>query len=133
MDGGGVARQVAVENAWLHGPRLVLKFAGIDTISDAEKLRGLSVCIPRSERPAAAEGEYYFQDLIGCAMVDDTTGEPVGPVTGWSQTGAVPLLEVAGPHGEVLVPFAREILSGVDLGARCIRVRLPEGLLDLNS
>jgi len=43
------------------------------------------------------------------------------------------VLAVDGAQGEVLVPLAQEICVGIDVGARVIRVRMPEGLLELNG
>jgi hypothetical protein len=43
------------------------------------------------------------------------------------------MLAVAAAQGEVLVPLAQEICVGIDVGARLIRVRMPEGLLELNE
>ena len=72
--------QLAVEEAWLHQDQLILKFAGVDSISDAERFRGGEVRVPFSQRAPLAEGEYYLSDLPGCAVVDASTGEPLGTV-----------------------------------------------------
>ena len=39
-----------VERVWWHDGRLIFKFAGVDSISAAEALAGLDVCIPADER-----------------------------------------------------------------------------------
>jgi 16S rRNA processing protein RimM len=46
--------------------------------------------------------------------------------------GPAPLLAVNTPEGELLIPFAAEICTRIDLAARRIEVRLPAGLRDLN-
>ncbi|MGA2341039.1 MAG: 16S rRNA processing protein RimM, partial [Terracidiphilus sp.] len=63
-------RQVELKNHWLHKGGVVLHFAGVDSISAAELLAGLTVAIPREERVELGEDEVYVGDLIGCTLVD---------------------------------------------------------------
>jgi len=131
-----VPREVELIAHWLHKGGIVLHFAGVDSISDAETLQGLIVAIPRSERASLAEDEFYIGDLVGCTVVDLAGSEPVsiGAIEDVDRTaGPVALLVVAGASGEVLVPFAKSYLRKIDLAARRIEMALPEGLIDLNS
>ena len=131
----GVAYEV--EAVWYHKEQPIFKFRGVDSISDGEKLAGADVCVPRSERAKLPEGEFYFSDLVGCGMVDDATGEPLGTVSGWQELGGggLVLLEVDEGRGgdPMLVPYANAVLKKIDVAAREIRVALPEGLRELNS
>ena len=121
-----------VERTWTHGDRVIFKFKGVETISDAERLAGADVSIPLEQRPAAPEGEYYQSDLIGCQVVDES-GRVLGTVTGFQETGGAPLLEIRSQDGkELLIPFAKSMLLLVDLDHKRIDVSLPEGLADLN-
>ena len=121
-----------VERTWTHGDRVIFKFKGVDTISDAERLAGADVSIPLEQRPAAPEGEYYQSDLIGCQVVDQSGGV-LGAVTGFQETGGAPVLEIRSQDGkELLIPFAKSMLLRVDLDHKRIDVSLPEGLADLN-
>jgi 16S rRNA processing protein RimM len=130
----GEPRPFEVERVWQHGERIIFKFRGIDTISDAERLRGCEIRVPRSERAPLAAGEYYQSDLVGCEVVERLTGRPVGRVKGWRDCGGPVLLEVEGAGGEeILIPFANSICAEIDLESRRIGVDLPEGLRDLNG
>jgi 16S rRNA processing protein RimM len=121
-----------VEHTWIHGDHLILKFKGVDTISDAEKLAGAEVAIPFEQRALLAEQEYYQSDLIGCEVVD-AAGRPLGVVEDFQETGGAPLLTVKTPDGrELLIPFANSICTRIDLEHKQITVNPPEGLLDLN-
>ncbi|HEY4362374.1 MAG TPA: ribosome maturation factor RimM [Bryobacteraceae bacterium] len=132
LEKGGIGRPAEVERAWYHGGRLVLKFAGIDSISDAEPWEGSDVLVKEEDRVKPAEGEYSHQDLIGCTLVDEAGGNTVGVVRGVEDYGAAPLLKVEAVEGrEILVPFARVICREIDVAAKTIRVQLPAGLLDL--
>jgi 16S rRNA processing protein RimM len=121
---------------WLHKGGIVLHFAGVDSISTAETLKGLIVAVPRSERAALAENEVYTGDLIGCALVNIAGAEPVavGEIESVDRTaGPVALLVVNGAAGEVLIPFAKSYLRSIDLKAKRVEMALPEGLVELNA
>jgi 16S rRNA processing protein RimM len=123
----------AVETVWWHGDRLVFKFAGIDSISQAEELGGLDVSIPIEERIQLEEGAFFLSDLIGCELFDVTSGNRIGVVRDWQEPGGSALLEVEGEGGlEILVPFAHAICVKIDVAAKRIDADLPEGLIDLN-
>ena len=129
---GGERRDAVVEKAWRHKGRLILKLAGVESISDAEALRGHEVQIPADELAALPEGEYFLDDLVGCEVIEEEGGRTVGEVTGVLEPGGPLLLEVRSGEREVLVPLVNEICRDVDTEGRKIRVRLPEGLEDLN-
>jgi 16S rRNA processing protein RimM len=129
-------RQVELENYWLHKGGVVLHFAQVDSISDAEKLAGLIVAIPQTERAELSEDAVYISDLVGCTLVDVAGAEAVavGEIeTVDRSAGAAPLLVVRGAKGEVLVPFAKSYLRKIDLEAKRVEMALPEGLVDLSK
>ena len=101
----------------------------MDTISDAERLSGMEVRIPMSQRTALEPGEFFQSDLVGCEVLDRRTGESLGRVSDWQDSGGSGLLVV---EGELLIPFVRAICVEIDPAARRIAVELPEGLKDLN-
>jgi len=128
-------REVELIAHWLHKGGIVLHFAGVDSISAAEALKGLIVAIPRSERAALVEDEIYTGDLIGCALVDVSGANPVtvGEIESVDRTaGPVALLAVRGTAGEVLIPFARNYVRSIDLKAKRVEMALPKGLVELN-
>ena len=118
-----------VESTWFHLETLIFKFRGVDTISEAERLSGSELRIPTSERTALELGEFFQSDLVGCEVVDRRTGESLGRVSDWQDSGGPGLLVV---EGHLLIPFARAICVEIDPAARRIAVELPEGLKDLN-
>ena len=129
-------REVELAHHWLHKGGMVLHFAGIDSISAAETLAGLTVAIPRTERAPLGDDEIYIGDLIGCTLVDvaGVTPVAVGEIEDVDRTaGPVPLLVVRAAPGEVLIPFAKSYLRKIDIAAWRMEMALPEGLVDLND
>ncbi len=128
---GAEASSHEVEEVWEHQGELVFKFRGIDSISDAEKLRGAEVQVPRSERVELEPGEYFHSDLIGCEVRENLSGRVVGKVTGFEEFGGPPLLEI--DDGRILIPFVKAICVEIRPEEKLILVEFPEGLESLND
>ncbi len=122
-----------IERAWGHNGRLILKLAGVDSITDAERLRGCEICIPYGELGEPQEGEHYYVDLIGCEVTEAGTGRALGRVEAIQEPGGPILLEVHRDGREILIPFVEQICERVDVKAKKIEARLPEGLEELND
>jgi 16S rRNA processing protein RimM len=132
LEKDGLSRAAQVERVWHHDGRPVLKFAGIDSISDAEALQGAEILVEEAERVKPEEGEYSHDDLIGCTVWSEESGQAVGVVRGVEEYGGPPLLRLEAEDGrEVLLPFARAICREIDIVGKVIRAAVPEGLLDL--
>jgi 16S rRNA processing protein RimM len=122
----GDGSEYQVERVWDHDGALIFKFAGVNSINDAEKLRGAEVRVPAEERVELEEGEYFQSDLVGCEVRDLLSNRLIGRVTGWEEYGGPSLLEV--DNGRLLIPFVKAICPEVDTAAKLIRVQLPDGL-----
>jgi 16S rRNA processing protein RimM len=144
----GVRRELQLEEHWFHKGGVVLKFAGVESISDAEQLAGLELQVPREERAELEAGAAYVSEIVGCEVWVTSAGE-------WQLLGTVkevqfgageaPLLVVglatsASPEGgrsvskpEFLVPYAEEFVTTANFDERRIEMRLPEGLLELEA
>jgi 16S rRNA processing protein RimM len=133
----GIPTPITIEHSWLHKGRVVLKFAGIDSISAAETLRGTEVVIPAEERMPLDEDTAYIGDLIGCQLIDlSQPGQPaVGTVRDViHQEQTADLLVVLGGDGtEHWIPFAQAYLVRVDLPGHTLKMNLPAGLLEVNA
>ena len=153
-----VPKPVKVKNFWVsqnHRGQCVVHFEGCDSISDAEKLRGLEVLLPFEARVTLPAGQYFISDLVGCSVFenfDDKISSPsaissspcslataptlLGTVSDVQFTGddvsGTPLLAVETRSGELLIPLAEDICKRIDAAARRIEVMLPEGLRELN-
>ena len=126
-------RELQVEDLWPHKGMLVLKFGGVDSISDAETLVGAELQVPRSQRAELETGWTYVSDLVGCVVFDH--GREVGCIEDVQfGAGEAPLLIVASEAGKKFdVPFAEAYLEAVDVARRRVRMNLPEGMLEINA
>jgi 16S rRNA processing protein RimM len=125
--GSGERREI--ETTWFHNGTLIFKFRGVDSISDAELLSGLEVRVPLAERTPLEAGEFFQSDLIGCEVIEHSSGIRIGAVTDWDDGGGTGLLVV---EGHLLIPFVRAICVEIDPAAKRIAVELPPGLKELN-
>ena len=125
-------RELQIEDFWPHKGDLVLKFAGVDSISDAETLIGCELQVPRSERARLEAGWNYVSDLIGCIVFD--AGREIGKIEDVQfGTGEAPLLIVGTGSKRCEIPYAEAYLKSVDLEHKQIDMELPEGMLELNA
>jgi 16S rRNA processing protein RimM len=125
-------RELKIEDVWPHKDWLVLKFAGVESISDAELLIGSELQVPLNERAELEPGAAYVSDLVGCTLFDH--GRDVGIVSDVRfGAGEAPLLVVGSGKSELEIPYAQEFLLQVDLEHKRIEMNLPEGLLDVNA
>lgn len=135
----GTRRELELEEHWFHKGGVVLKFAGIESISDAEQLAGLELQVPFEQRTELEAGAAYVSDVVGCEVcIKNADGQQMLGTVSEVQFGAgeAPLLVVrakVGAEREILVPYAQEFLKSVDFQQRRIEMELPEGLLTLDS
>jgi 16S rRNA processing protein RimM len=135
-------RKLDLDEHWFHKGMVVLKFAGVDSISDAEILVGSEIQIPRSERATLGSDEFYVSDLAGCTVTD--SGREIGRIKDVQfGSGEAPLLVIEGGvisggivvsgKKEYLVPFAAAYIEKIELEQKRLEMKLPEGLLELDS
>jgi 16S rRNA processing protein RimM len=128
---GPARRKLDLDEHWFHKGMVVLKFAGVDSISDAETLVGSEIQIPSSERATLGNDEFYVSDLIGCTVTD--SGREIGRVKDVQfGSGEAPLLVIEGEK-EYLVPFAAAYIQKIALERKRLEMKLPEGMLELDA
>jgi 16S rRNA processing protein RimM len=124
----GGRRELKIENAWFQNDRIVMKFAGVDSIEAGDELRDADICVPESDAVALDDGEFFDWQLEACTAVT-VDGEPLGTVKELMRTGGTEVLVIEGDR-EYLVPFAESICTRVDIENKRIVIDPPEGLLD---
>ncbi len=131
VSSSGERKQVELENHWFQNDRMVLKFAGYDSIESAKALVGYEFGLPEAERVELAKDEFYDWELEGC-LVENKLGGSIGQVREVMRTGGVELLVVENEERrEVFVPMVATIVIEIDVAGKKILIDPPEGLLDL--
>jgi 16S rRNA processing protein RimM len=133
-EGKAEPREYLLENHWLHKGRVVLKFAGIDSITAAEGLSGMLVQIPTNSRSELEPGIAYVCDLIGSTLFDVSQNRNIGKIRDVQQgAGTAPLLIVESVGTELEIPFAEEFIVGFHASKKLLEMKLPKGLLEVND
>jgi 16S rRNA processing protein RimM len=144
----GNRRELWLEEHWFHKGGVVLKFAGVENISDAAQLAGLELQVPSDERAKLEAGAAYISEIVGCEVWTTRAGKQqlLGTVTEVQfGAGDAPLLVIrkptlspteggkGGAPKEMLVPYAAEFVTAANFTERRIEMQLPEGLLELEG
>lgn len=109
----GKWRAYEVVEAKIHSQHLVAQLDGVNDRNASEALQGMGVAVAREELPAAEEDQYYWDDLIGLAVVN-LAGEDLGKVAGILESGAHDIMKVVAGEQERLIPFTAPIVQEVD-------------------
>ncbi len=121
--------ELKIERFWFQNGRVILKFAGFDTVESGETLRNVEICVAESEAVELDKDEFFDWELTGC-NVETIDGAEIGEVTELMRTGGTELLVVKGEVKEYLIPFATAICVEVDIENKLIKVDPPDGLLE---
>lgn len=137
LQNDGKRRELDLQEFWPHKGRMVFKFAGIESIDDAGKLIGSEIQILREQRAELEEGTVFVSDLVGC-VVTAHSGEESPRELGKIDdvifgAGEAPLLQVKDGKKEHLIPFVERFVEKMDLAARMIAMKVPDGLLELDA
>ena len=109
----------------------IVKFEGIDTADRAAELTGCDVYFPR-ELSDEEDGELTWSEIVGFDIILDGSQQTLGTVTSVDLTTINTLFELRTPDGKsLLIPANDDFITDIDRDARCITMRLPEGLLDI--
>lgn len=108
----------------------IVKVKGIDTIEDADKLRGKILYMNRSDANLA-EGEYFIQDLMGMEVLDADNGTKYGTLTDVFKTGANDVYQVTDDNKkDYLIPVIDEVVISVNLEENKVLIRPLKGIFD---
>jgi 16S rRNA processing protein RimM len=117
--------------SWQKGQAIV-KLEGIDSVADAEGLRGKTLDIHHSQLETLPEGQYYHFQLIGLE-VWTSQGEFLGKVTGILSGSSNDNYVVSSEKGEILIPAIEDVVKSIDLDKGRITIEAIKGLLELNG
>ena len=117
-----------LESQRWHKSHILLKLAGVNDRTEAEKLKGLLVQVPVEEAVPLSAGAYYQHQVLGLEAVT-TTGQSLGVVVNIIETGANDVYVVKGQGREILLPAIADVVKAIDLERRQIVIELMDGLI----
>jgi 16S rRNA processing protein RimM len=123
----GSSRVLRIRSLRRHQGRPLVAFEGVDDANAAQALVGATLVVDRAA-VRLARGEYFDDDLVGCALVD-ADGAVLGTVRAVEHYPAQDVLLV----GRAIVPLVRAFVKRIDVAGKRIVVELPPGLLDPNE
>lgn len=126
----GQSHQEKIAKSRVHKGMWLLTFEGVDNINQVEIFKGQDLYVDSADRDELPEGEYYYNEIIGCQVVD-LAGAVVGEVKEIMTTGANDVWIIKRPSGqEGLIPVIADVVKEVNVADKVITIDVLEGLLD---
>lgn len=130
LDTGKERIDLEIEAVRFFKKLVILKFRGIDDISEAEKYRRASLFVTRQNAVRLGKDEYFVADLTGL-RVQNEDGSEIGTLRDVLETGANDVYVIDLKDGrELLLPAIKQCVLAVDVEAGFIKIHILEGLLD---
>ena len=123
---------MAIDSTEWHRGIAIIKLNMVNSINDAEKLKGQLLEIHHTQLHPLPKGQYYHFQLIGL-KVWTTQGRLVGNITDILTTPSNDNYIVRSANGEILIPAIEDVIKSIDLNAGCLIIEPIEGLLNLNK
>ena len=129
-NGDPIGKQVVLRRMRPTTGAAILQFEGVTDRNGVDDLRGHTILIDRAEAAPAGDDEVHYRDLLGLRAV---AGErELGKVADLLELPTGQLLVIRPTVGkEVLVPMVGPMIEAVDLEAGVIRLKLPDGFLEI--
>lgn len=116
-----------IETVRFHKQFVLLKFKGIDSMNDAEKLKNLEIKIPEELAIPCEKDEYYIRDLYGLTVFEQN-GENLGILEDIIFTGANDVYVIKKDDIQILIPAIKKCILNVNIKEKTMIVKLLEGL-----
>ena len=115
-------RDYEMENCRIQKTCNLVKIKGIDTVEDAQRLRGKTVEVYREDAP---EGLIFVAELIGMGVFCE--GEQIGVIDDVLDYPGNKVYVVKGEH-TYMIPAVKEFILRTDMEAGVMEVKLLEGM-----
>lgn len=116
-----------IENVRFHKQFVLLKFKGIDNMTDAERLKNIEVKIPKEMAIPCQKDEYYISDLYDIKVYTEED-EYLGIIDDIIFTGANDVYVVKKDDSQILIPAIKQCILNVNIEEKTMKVHLLEGL-----
>lgn len=122
--------KLKVVSSRVHKSLLLLQLEGVDTVEQADMLRGKILYLDRAD-VKLPKGQYFMQDMIGLTVMDADTGKRYGLLTEVMRTGANDVYQVTGEDKvDYLVPAIPDVVREVDIDGGVLKIRPLRGIFE---
>lgn len=123
-------QSAAIERCRPHGNITILKLEGIEDINSVLLKRGKTLFADRND-VELPEGDYYFQDLIGCVVIDYESGKEYGLLSNISKTGANDVWHIEDENKkEYLIPAIKDVVKHIDIIGGLVKISPLKGIFN---
>ena len=112
-----------------HGNVVLMAIDGVNSIEEAERLRGKVIYINRKD-VKLPEGRYFISDILKSTVFDVDSGEILGELTDVSETGANDVWHIVKDGKEYLVPAIPDVIVDVNIEESKVVIRPLKGIFD---
>ncbi len=107
----------------------ILKLEGIDTLEEAQALKGKILYCNRDDAKIDDDAN-YIADLIGCYIVDMDTEEEYGKVADVLNYGSCDIYDMESQGKHSLIPAIPDIVKEINTEYQVIKIKRMKGLFD---
>lgn len=118
-----------VERSAPHGNIALVKIAGVETVEQAEQLRGRVISVRREEL-RLPDGRWFVSELIGSEAFAADGETFLGKLTEVFQTGANDVWQITREEKNYLVPAIEQVIVSVDIDSGRIVLNPMKGIFD---
>ena len=111
---------------------LKVKFEEIKNENEAKKLINKKVYLPINSLPKLVDNKFYYHEIIGFEVQDINFGK-IGVIESVNEQSPQHLFLVKSENGIILIPINDDLISKIDRPKKIIKMKLPDGLINLNS
>lgn len=109
--------------------QVILKLDNIDSIEEAEKLRGYYIKIDKKDAVKLPKNAYFIADLLNSDVYTEQN-EHLGKIIDIFPTGSNDVYVVKDELGkQILLPATEEVIKNINIKEKKIIVKLIEGLI----
>ena len=119
-----------IESQKITGDKMFVQLQDVKKMEQAIVFLGKAVYLPNELMPQLEEDEFYYNEIIGFKLIDETIGE-IGAISDVLEYPTQAVIQVMKDGKEILIPIHDDIIHKVDKKAKTLTVKAPEGLIDM--
>jgi 16S rRNA processing protein RimM len=130
IDKNMVLEKYNIEKVKFYKGMVLIKFKGINDMTDAEALKGMFLKVDRENAVRLPDDSFFICDIVGCEVFEED-GSRLGTLKDVLKTGSNDVYVILRENGkEIYLPALKSVVKSVSISNKKMIVSVPEGLLD---